>query len=154
MDAVRLAFGLLPFERSPNLSFTSSVPRRWVAGFGRELLWDFGAALLPPAAVELESRIELEAAGLVVTSTAKQQTASGEPLLRASARFGFHFRASQLTAAQVGNGPSVIEVTTMIGAPRTIRAELVMEVEEPRGVVAQDARHAPPGFALGLGDWS
>jgi hypothetical protein len=48
----------------------------------------------------------------------------------------------------------VLEVTTNIGTRRTWRAELVMAPREPRGLIAEDVRQAPGGFALGVGDWS
>jgi hypothetical protein len=143
----RLALGMVPFEREPNLSFGNHVPRRWLAGFGRELIWDFGAALRKPAALELDSRMQLDAEGLSVVSHSKERGASGEPVLRCSARFG-------QGACSAMPGPSVIEVTTQLGATRTLRAELVVQAPEARGVISQDARPARPGFALELGDWS
>ncbi|HET8939357.1 MAG TPA: urea transporter [Polyangiales bacterium] len=138
----RLALGMVAFERSPSLSFANSIPRRWLAGFGRELLWDFAAALRTPAAIEIESRMRIDAEGLSVVSQSKQRATNGEPMLRCCVRFA------------VLPGPSVIEVTTQLGAARTWRAELVVEAPEPRAVLSQDTRLAPPGFGLELGDWS
>ena len=138
----RLALGMVAFERGPSLCFSHSVPRRWLAGLGRELLWDLGAALRNPAPIEIESRMQVDTEGLSVVSQSKQLGAHGEPALRCCVRFG------------ALPGPSLIEVTTQLGAARVWRAELVVQATEPRAVLSQDARTAPPGFGLELGDWS
>jgi urea transporter len=139
----RLALGLVPFERSPSLSCMSALPRRWLAGFGRELLWDISATLRQPSALQVESRLQLDAEGLAVISASKECGRTGAPVLRAAARFGH--------SAQ---GPRSLELTTQLGAARTVRAELVVQTAAPRGLASQDARPATPGFALELGDWS
>lgn len=141
----RLALGMVAFERGPSLSFRNSVPRRWLAGFGRELLWDLASALQTPAPIAIESHMQFEADGLCIVSHSQERAHNGEPVLRCCARF------TQGALATLP-GPSLIEVTTQLGATRTWRAELVVQTPEPRTVWSQDARPEPPGFALG--DWS
>ncbi len=139
----RLALGMVPFERPPGLSCTSAVPRRWLVGFGRELLWDIGATVRQPRSLQITSQLQLETDGLAVVSASQERAQCGAPVLYASARFGHTLP-----------GPRSIEVTTHTGTARTIRAELVVQAAAPRGLVSQDARPAQPGFALELGDWS
>jgi hypothetical protein len=146
----RLALGLVPFERIPGLKFGSSVPRRWVTGVGRGLLWELGAALSTPGSVTLESQLQIEPDGLSVTSISEERDTTGEPLLHATAHF------PQWTGSAT-TGPRVLEVTTNVGARRTWRAELVLlgkDVSGPRQLITQDIHQAPPGFALEVGDWS
>jgi hypothetical protein len=157
----RLALGVVPFERDADLRFGSKLPRRWVAGFGRELLWDIAAALHTPAALVVESRMELDAEGLVIVSESSERNALGQPLLCARARFaiaGAYANGPLLSAAV---GPSSIEVTTRLHGARsssTWRAELVVEASKTRTAQSQEAsldrNPKAQGLALGLGEWS
>jgi hypothetical protein len=139
----RLALDMVPFERCRGLRCVSAVPRRWLAGFGRELLWDLSATLRTPRPLQIESQLQLEAEGLAVVSTSQERARGSAPVLYASARFRHGLP-----------GPHSIEVTTHTGEVRTLRAELVVQAAAARGLVSQDARPARPGFALELGDWS
>jgi len=139
----RLALAIVPFERSPGLCCVSVVPRRWLTDFGRALLWDVSATVRHPSTLQIESKLEVEADGLTVVSTSQECARGGAPVMRASACF-----------APALHGPRTIELTTQLGAPRTLRAELVEQAAATRGLVSQGARPAQRGFALELGDWS
>jgi hypothetical protein len=109
----------VPFDPSPELTWTDHLPLRHFLPPGVRFLVDAVSPFVPGSGIEMEYRAAMEKGRLTVSGASKRKDASGEPLVR--------------TRAVLAEGAGIESVEmTVRGRKRVVRrVDAVSERSEP-----------------------